>query len=257
MAVLCGIALAWSMAMLDISEVSIPLSGSASMSLKTLPVVFGAMIIYQMIICTLEYIMQPVDIRRWKPAQADFRMTVILCTLSLYLLAWSFVSRSAVSAMRVLGGGIICLVAFMLLACIVAMITIGTIFWVHRSRYKRPPSVAPTCMKAMLMSLVISVPVFVGAIIWKGPTILTMGCKFLGLVEPPSATGMWLFLLTLIVLVLGYLLVEFIVLDSIFAWEPKPVFMPGDKMAMPELVLVTEETNKKLTTGASSKENRD
>lgn len=92
--ILCAIALGWSTAQFDLKAISLGFAGSADLSRASIPVILVCAIAYSMARCVLEFAMQSVEVRRWRYAQADIKLSVFLVQATILILAASGLDRS-------------------------------------------------------------------------------------------------------------------------------------------------------------------
>ena len=92
--VLCGIALAWSAAQLDVKSLDAGPAGTVDLSNASVPLILACGIIYALTRCTIEFAMQSEDVRRWHLAQVDFKITVFLVRATILMLAAAGIYRS-------------------------------------------------------------------------------------------------------------------------------------------------------------------
>ena len=92
--VLCAIALAWSAAQIDIKTISLGFTGSIDLSRATIPLILISAIAYATLRSMLEFAMQSVEVRRWRYAQVDIKVSVFLVQATILILAASGLHRS-------------------------------------------------------------------------------------------------------------------------------------------------------------------
>lgn len=109
--VLCAIGLAWSAAQFELKSLNLGPAGSVDLSTASIPLILACGIAYTMARYTIEYAMQPDEVRRWRLAQADFKLSVFLVRATLVMLAAGGLNRSvetlayvALAALILLGG---------------------------------------------------------------------------------------------------------------------------------------------------------
>ena len=92
--IFCGVSLAWSAAQFELNSLTIATAGKVDISNSSIPVILVCLIIFSMGRCTIEFMMQEKEIRRWQLAQIDYKITLNLLRLSLLTIAASIASRS-------------------------------------------------------------------------------------------------------------------------------------------------------------------
>ncbi len=92
--VLCCIGLAWSTAQFEFKSLSFGPIDSVDLSSASIPLVLACGILYVLTRCIIEFAMQPIDVRRWKLAQTDFKITLYLVRIALLFLAAGGLYRS-------------------------------------------------------------------------------------------------------------------------------------------------------------------
>jgi len=92
--ILCGISLAWSAAQFELKSLSFGPAESIDLSHASVPIMLACGIVYTLTRCAIEFAMQSVDVRRWRLAQIDFKITVFLVRATLLMLAAGAIYRS-------------------------------------------------------------------------------------------------------------------------------------------------------------------
>jgi hypothetical protein len=88
LSIACAVALAWAAALIDSREATLSLFGvSVRLSDAPVPFLLFALIVYLSFRWIIEYTMMPRDVRRWRLARIDFRLTSWLLRLALVGLA--------------------------------------------------------------------------------------------------------------------------------------------------------------------------
>ncbi|NWO06750.1 MAG: hypothetical protein HLX50_13970 [Alteromonadaceae bacterium] len=91
---LCGVSMAWAGAQLNFGSLSIGPLGKVDLNSASIPLVLSILLVYLMSRCTIEYMMQENEVRRWKLAQLDYKLTFLIFRFSLLVLVFSLFSRS-------------------------------------------------------------------------------------------------------------------------------------------------------------------
>ena len=92
--IFCGISLAWAAAQFELNSLTIGAAGKVDISNASVPTILACLILFSIGRCTIEFMMQTNETRRWNLAQIDYNVTLNLLRLSLLALAASSVSRS-------------------------------------------------------------------------------------------------------------------------------------------------------------------
>lgn len=92
--ILCALTIAWGGAQFEFKALKFDLTGSIDLSGASLPIILICAITYAMTRCTLEFAMQPIEVRRWSLAQVDFKITVFLVRLTALILGAGCLYRS-------------------------------------------------------------------------------------------------------------------------------------------------------------------
>ena len=114
-AALCAICLGWSAAQFELSSLSLGAAGVVDLSNASIPLIVSFGVVYSMVRCTLEFAMQPIEVRRWKLAQADYWITMILFEVSLSAIAAGSLYRSVETIAYVLIAAVVLLIGSALL----------------------------------------------------------------------------------------------------------------------------------------------
>ncbi|MGF6094751.1 hypothetical protein [Pseudomonas sp. 18175] len=93
-AIFCGLSMAWSALQFEINSIQTETFGEVDLSGASIPLLFITIIAYNSFRTTVEFMMQSVEIRRWRYAQLDFKSIFWLTQASLTLLAASAIHRS-------------------------------------------------------------------------------------------------------------------------------------------------------------------
>lgn len=119
--ILCAIALAWGAAQFEFKSLNFGAAGSIDLSSASVPLILACAIAYAMTRCTIEFAMQPESVRRWRLAQADFKLTVFLVRTAALILGAGGLYRSIETVLAV------ALVFLILLVASVLLIGAGTL----------------------------------------------------------------------------------------------------------------------------------
>lgn len=97
-AIFCGVGLAWSAALFEIKKISLSGLGELDLSGAYIPLLISFCTLYSFTICVNEYAMQPKNVRRWRLACFDLKLTLNLVRGTLLMLAASGLNRSISTA---------------------------------------------------------------------------------------------------------------------------------------------------------------
>ena len=226
--VFSGIALAWAAAQFDITKATLPLAGDVAVSQYSIPILLAVAIAYLMVRCTIEFMMQPVAVRRWALAQYDYRLTLVLAAISIPLLAASGISRSITTVSLVVVIGILLAVAYAVTTFLLTMI-IMPIYLSIRSKRVKHPSIAGAAIVSTNYALALAGLFLMATIFFAGFPVLSWGYRFVGLSQPPATLTVMVFLLSCALFTIGcFLAHEF--LKKVFAFQP-PYTTKLDKRA--------------------------
>lgn len=97
-AIFCGVGLAWSAAQFEIKKISLSGVGELDLSGAYIPLLIAFCTLYAFTICVNEFAMQPKNVRRWRLARFDFKLSLNLVRGTLLMLAASGLNRSISTA---------------------------------------------------------------------------------------------------------------------------------------------------------------
>lgn len=142
-----GLALAWAAAQFETSTANLPLIGDVALTRYSVPIMLASAIVYLMVRCTIEFMMQSLPVRRWRLAQHDYRMTLGLAAISIPLLAASGISRSMTAVALVAVMGLLLAVAFVVATFLLMMLIMPLNLFIRARRVKHP-SVASAAIES-------------------------------------------------------------------------------------------------------------
>jgi len=212
--VLCGISLAWSAAQFDVKSLSLGPAGSFDLSGASVPLILACGIIYTLTRYTIEFAMQPDDVRRWHLAQVDFKITVFLVRATVLMLAAGGIYRSvetivyiAIAVLLMLGAS-----ALLIVAGVFAIAPI--LLWIKPPRGSPVWKIMEAESWAVLIVGVLLVTSLVGlgiASLWYEPlrSLWTV---------PPSPTAVAILVVAAIVVVIS-VFAQSILYGKLFAYE--------------------------------------
>lgn len=152
--VLCGIGLAWSAAQFDIEKLSLPNIGEVTLGATSIPLIIGIMCVYTMFRSTLEYMMQPLDVRRASLPQVDYLVTIYLVRLTVIALATSQVARSLTSMLFILIAVVAALIFFFAASFFLLILIMPLRMWLLKRSGRR--SVASAAIESTYYSFALS-----------------------------------------------------------------------------------------------------
>ena len=181
--------------------------------------ILAVSILYSMTRCTTEFMMQSVEVRRWKLAQFDYKMTLIFSSITIPLLAVSGVSRSLKTIIVVLGIGLALALTFLAASFLMTMcfMPLRLFFW--RKRREHPP-VAVAAFEATSYGFLFSGLGILAIIAAGGSKLLFSSYEFFGLTEAPETLPVLIFIVTCMLFVLGCFYHHQFLL-KVFAFEPE------------------------------------
>ena len=216
-ATLCAIGIGWSTAQFELDSLSLGPLGTINLSNASVPIVLALGVLYFMVRCTLEFAMQPLEVRRWSLARADYIITLRLVQSTLLLLATGSLYRSIeVFAYAVLGA--IALLAASLILFLVLLFGMTPVMMFIRQRQGRC-SVAARILEAegwsLLMVVIAQITLFAALAVAsvKYPPIVTFWPI------PPSVAAVTIFGVLASVVVLSRY-AELFWRSKLFAHEP-------------------------------------
>lgn len=215
--IFCGIGLAWSAAQFDLKTLTIGTAGKVDISNASIPVILACLIIFAMGRCTIEFMMQPKEVRRWKLAQVDFKITLNLLRLSLLTIAASSASRSLETVAGVTLAALTFLLGYFVLVFIGTMILMPIRMFI-RSLQGRI-SAASSAIEAVNWSMFIVALIYVFLFIFLGLSVFEK-IPILNKLPPiPHQISTIIFAVTAVIIVLSFLY-EKVFLNLVFAFEP-------------------------------------
>jgi hypothetical protein len=97
-AIICGVGLAWSAAQFEIKKISLSGIGELDLSGAYIPLLLAFCALYAFTISANEFAMQPKNVRRWKRAGFDFKLSLNLVRVTFLMVAASCLNRSISTA---------------------------------------------------------------------------------------------------------------------------------------------------------------
>lgn len=213
----CMIAIAWSTAQFEIRTVNAGFLNNLELTNDSIPIILISVVAYVCIRFIIEFCMQPLEVRRWKAAQIDFKLSIALVQLTIVLLSASGLRRS-VSTILYLALGTLILLIFSLMVLIIFMVLVSFL----RAWFMNPDgkSALSNVFKSFAWAEAISVFCLVALLICLAYASLRFE-PLLSLWEStPSPLALYSFLAGYIVVALS-VYSEPIWLSSLFKSEPR------------------------------------
>ena len=199
----CGIGLTWSAAQFELKKISLGGVGEIDLSGAYIPLLIALCILYSFIRCIIEFAMQQKEVRRWRLAGFDFKLTWNLVRGSLLMLAASGLNRSITTTVYV----IISVIVFLLLSFlfeIVGMFVLTPLLASIRRRQDRY-SVASTVMAAGGWGRIVLLILTVAALITIAFAILQYPLLYKLWPTPPNPIAIWVVTITAIVVLISFM----------------------------------------------------
>ncbi len=165
--IICGVGLAWSAAQFEIGSINVPIFGEVSIRAASIPTLIGAICIYTMVRATLEFMMQPVEVRRSILAKVDFSITLYLARVTVFALSLAWVTRSWMTVLYTFLALLLAIISFLAISYILVVFLMPFRMWIRHRSGRR--SVASSAFEAVAYSFFIS---------WIGlaALIILIGC---------------------------------------------------------------------------------
>lgn len=218
--IFCGISMAWSAAQFELKSLNIGAMGKVDISGASMPIILACLIIYAMIRCTLEFMMQPNKIRCWNLAQIDYRIALNLVRISLLTIAAATASRSIESVFGVTLAALVFYVSYFFLVVILIFIIMPLKMYIgHR---KGRTSIASIAIESGFLSIFIVAILYLLFFISLGFSAINYLPIFDLLPPIPNQISTFVFSITAIIITFSFFC-EGIILKKIFAFEPKHI----------------------------------
>lgn len=190
--ILCALALSWSAAQIDFQTLVASPIGTIDISRAVIPLLFFFGVVYATGQLILEYAMQCVEVRRWRYAQYDLKLTVLLVRVTILVLAASGLHRSIEVVMwtiiAVTGVAVSSLAAIALGA--IALTPLMIHIRMRQGRY----SVAPRVFEAAGWSIVIICFTIIIFLAWFGYASVHYEPLRALWPVPPTPFSLWIFI---------------------------------------------------------------
>jgi len=215
--VLCGIGLARSTAQFELKSLSFGPANSIDLSHASVPIMLACGIVYTLTRCTIEFAMQFDDVRRWRLAQIDFKITVFLVRTTLLMLAAGGLYRSVETIIYIAVAALLLLVGSRFLM-FVGMLIFTPLMLYIRARQGRYSVVAPVFAVVVWSERVI-VALIVAVIVAAGVASLRYEPLRSLWIVAPSPLAVTVFVVAAIVVVISWH-VEHKWYLKLFAFQP-------------------------------------
>ena len=216
-AALSAVGIGWSTAQFQLNSLSIVGVGTIDTSNASVSVVISLGIVYLMSRCTLDFAMQPVDVRRWDLAQIDFKLTIRIAQVSFLLLAGGSLYRSVETIAYVVVGAIVLLVASFLAFIILFFVLAPIMLRIRRSQ--RRYGVVSTLVEAEGWAWLAVVALNISLFVALGYAVLNYGPVVTLWPTPPSAPAIGIFVIIASGVILS-IYAERLWLRELFAYQP-------------------------------------
>jgi len=215
---LCALSLAWSAAQIDLKVLKLELFSDLDLSGAAIDLILFLAVLYSSVRSALEFSMQAVEVRRWKPAQLDFALSLNIVRFTLLVLAASGFSRAVHTVVYV-----VIFVVCALILC-TALVLVGTlafswIFMRHGNSGGRK-SVAASAFAAVAWAQVTVIFLFVFVIVATG-IAMNYSDPFRTLWPTPPTFGTRMFFLTATALVFSSFVFQGLLYRKLFARPPE------------------------------------
>lgn len=215
--IFCGISLAWSAAQFDLTALNISAAGKVDLSGASIPTILACVIIYTIVRCTIEFMMQPNEVRRWSLAKIDYRITLNLVRVSLLTIAAATASRSLETVVGVVVAALAFIFSYFVLVMALMFILMPLRMYI-RSRQGRI-SAASSAMEATAWSMFIVGVSYLLLFITLGFSAVKKIPYFELLPPIPNQISTIIFATTAIIIIVSFFF-EGVILKKVFAFVP-------------------------------------
>jgi len=198
---LCAVGLGWSTAQFEVKSLSLGPAGTIDLSNASFSLTLACGIIYMMVRCTIEFAMQPIEVRRWHLAQSDFRLSVFLVQATLLMLAAGGLNRSVDTILYVAIGTLVLMVAAILLLFL-GMRVLMPLRMHIRERQGRV-SVAYSVIEAEGWAWLIAMGIIIALLVALGVASLQYEPLRSVWITPPSPIAVAIFIATAIAIIIS------------------------------------------------------
>lgn len=217
--ILCALALAWSAAQFDLKTLNFGIAVNIDLSHASIPLILFSAIVYTTARYGLEFAMQPVEVRRWRFAQLDLKISVFLVRSSILILAVSGLDRSVETIFFVILAAIGLIVLSGLAIFIVMMGLAPLLIYLRARRQGGYTSVAARVSESFALAQLIVGFILVILFIALGVASLSYEPLRSLWSTPPSPIALGFFVFTCVLLVVS-LFIQHVWYDKLFASPP-------------------------------------
>jgi hypothetical protein len=211
---LCALSLAWSAAQIDLKVFKLELFNDLDLSGAAIDLILFLAVLYSSVRSTLEFSMQAVEVRRWKPAQLDFTLSLNIARITLLVLAASGFSRAIQTVVYVVIFMVCTLVFF------AALLFVGTLmfswFFMRYGKDGARKSVAASSIAAVAWAQIAVIFLFSFVIVAAG-IAMNYSEPFRTLWPTPPAFGTRVFFVTATALVFGSFVFQGLLYRKLFS----------------------------------------
>jgi len=165
-AILCGVGLAWSAAQFEIKKMSLTGVGEIDLSGAYIPLLISFCALYAFTISVNEFAMQPKNVRRWRLARFDFKLSFNLVRGTLLMLAASGLNRSISTAAYIAISVVLFLILSMFLEFIGTIVLTPLLIFIRKKQGRF--NVASRVIEASGWSRVLILILLIIALAWVG-----------------------------------------------------------------------------------------
>lgn len=220
--IVCGISLAWAAAQFELKSLIIGAAGVVDISGASISILLVFTISYMLLRLTIEFVMQTKEVRRWKLAQFDYRITLNLVRISFLALAVTTFTRSIEAVVTtIIAAVFIILSYFIVVFILVAPIHYLLMPLIMRIRWRQGRrSGASIAIEAADWSILIGVIFYVGLLLYFGKATFEY-LPFIGdLVSLADMNSIIVFVVVFSIVIFSWFF-ENTLLKKIFVFEPK------------------------------------
>lgn len=214
--IVSAIGIAWSASQLNITGLSLGSYGNLADG-ASIPILISVLCLYTMFRCTLEFMMQAKEVRRWPLAKVDYLVTLYLVRFSILALAASTIARTDEMIISLLIASVIGALVYFVMTFFVMLIVMKIILFIMM-RSGRTSVASPAIASGNYAMYLVAVVYFVG-LIFVGLNIFNP-FEYFGLVQE-EITDQQIAIFTLIFgLMMGSIFLERKFTATVFSYVP-------------------------------------
>jgi len=214
--IVSAIGIAWSASQLDITGLSLGGYGNLADS-ASIPILISVLCLYTMFRCTLEFMMQDQEVRRWSLAKVDYLVTLYLVRFSILALAATTIARTDEMIASLLIASVIGTLGYFALTFFLMLIVMRVILFIQMRVGK--PSVAGAAIAASYYAMYMVAVIYFIGLIFVGLNIINP-FEYFGFVQQ-EITDQKIAIFTLILgLLMGSIFLERKFTDTVFSFVP-------------------------------------